>query len=745
MNLTQNPFLERELQETAFRSFLATFTGIGLIVYIISIFGDQTDLPTISIVLIQYFSVNYIGYRLLDRKFTRARILWIAGITLSICLTLLLFRNQEIYFLFALIPFLALAVSGEWKWGVISELAVSALILLFAEFQSGGVLSLTPWMAIGFGAIFVVSGSAFVQSMYETTGWSSTNYRKAREDLETVREERVGLLQVQQDYILANKEMARLTERLEAMTMMAEEARRVKEDFVARVSHELRTPLNIVIGFSEVIMQSPQQYGDCIPPALLADVDAIMRNSQHLSRLVDDILDLSQVEAGRMALTKEWSRLADIVNEAISAVKGLFDTKGLLLKKEVQPDLPVIFCDNTRIRQVIINLLGNAARFTEEGKVVVRLYQEGDHQIIAITDTGPGIPEEDQKRIFEPFQQVNSFLNRHKGGTGLGLTISKQFVEMHEGKMWIQSQLGVGTTFYFSLPIQMSPSELTQAPSMSRWFTPYIQYEPRNRPANLAPAKSLPRYIVVENEENLQRLFSRYVDNIEVVGVQKIEDAVQEAKRSPARALVCNTPIDLNTPALQEQLGNLPFGTPVISCWLPGSEEAARHLGVVEYLIKPIRRQDIMRAIHKIPNVQRILVVDDEPEILRLFVRMFSGNEKHYQIIQAMNGRRALQLLRSRKPDVMLLDMVMPEMSGFDVLKEKGKDPEIRDIPVIVISSQNPNGETGISKTLSITRGNGLSLHELLAAVQSITNILVPEEHTADPEHGGIPPERPAF
>jgi len=226
------------------------------------------------------------------------------------------------------------------------------------------------------GAVTGTLGWSVTQSLLRVTEWALSNYEQGRRSVREMREQQMELEQTQEDLVHANRELARLSDRLKALQQVAEEARRAKEEFVAHVSDELRTPLNMIIGFSEMITQSPQVYGSEIPPALLADIDAIYVNSQHLARLVDDVLDLSQVEAGRMALSKDWACLQEIAGAASLAVRPLYESKGLILEVEVPDDLPPLFCDSTRIRQVVLNLLSNAGRFTERGGVQVRAWHE---------------------------------------------------------------------------------------------------------------------------------------------------------------------------------------------------------------------------------------------------------------------------------------------------------------------------------------------------------------------------------
>jgi signal transduction histidine kinase len=385
-----------------------------------------------------------------------------------------------------------------------------------------------------------------MQAFLSVAQWSIANYEQALERMTELRDQRVELKQVQEDLLQANNEMARMADRLRALHQAAEDARRTKEEFVANISHELRTPLNMIIGFSEMITQSPRIYSTDLPTTLLADITAIQRNSQHLARLVDDVLDLSQVEAGRMAVTKEWVPLRDIAEAAALAVRPLYQSKALALKVDM-PDLPMVFCDGTRIRQVILNLLSNAGRFTERGGVTVSARHEGDNIVVSVSDTGPGIKPEDQKRLFEPFQQLDSSLRRKHGGSGLGLTISRRFVEMHNGRMWLDSTVGVGTTISFSLPVSQAPKATLAGEDWRRWFNPYRAYDERTRRSKATAPAPAPRYVVVEPHNTLHRLFARYASDIEIMPVATIAEAVSELDRTPATVVVVNAPLHTDT------------------------------------------------------------------------------------------------------------------------------------------------------------------------------------------------------
>jgi len=687
-----------------------------------------TTLPAFAIVLLTAVA----AIRLLPVSRSIALMIWLAGLAAALTLNLSAVGRAEYALLFTTLPLLA-AVTGGLPAALIAEAGVIGLV--------GRVIpvALAPLWPLEYGT-FVIAGGALLallgwlstRPLQTVAEWSLHSYRQANAKAEEAMAQRAELEQIREDLVHANRELARMSDRMRALNQVAEEARRIKEEFVANVSHELRTPLNMIIGFCEVITQSPRVYGRPLPPKLLADITAIQRNSQHLVGLVNDVLDLSQIEAGRMALSKRWAVLQEIIEAATTAVRPLYESKRLYLCIEM-PDAPIrVFCDDLRIREVVLNLLSNAGRFTEQGGVTLTVALVESKVIVRVADTGPGIPAADLERLFEPFQQLDAAVRGRYGGSGLGLTISQRFVEMHEGKMWAESPIrpvgaggenGPGTAFTFSLPLE-PPLPAPLPAGADRWVSDYTVRDARTRRSKAPHPPAQPRYVLLDPGESLSRWLGRYLPDSEVIVMADPDAAVAELTRSPARALIINTAGDgVALPAAR-----LPFGTPLLACHVPGESEATRRLGVVRYLTKPIARETLLAALAALgPDVTDVLVADDEPEALQLFMRMLASAGRPYRVLRASNGRQALDLLRERRPDVILLDLIMPEMDGFQVLEAKHDDPRIREIPVIVISSRDPLGAPIVSEGLSVARSGGLSLRDLVACVQAISDVLAPE------------------
>ena len=690
--------------------------------------GDR--LPGLLTCLLAGSALFLLAYRFSARSYRGALISWMAGMFLAVFGGALLLDNQNLLLLAVVLPLLAAVTAG----GVAGAVVELALVIL------AWTVTLTPWAAAWSESqlLFVLIAAGFSgllgwvarRDLEQMVRWSQTYLDQAQTKLGAMREQRLELEQSRGDLIHVNRELKRLSERLKVMEHIAEEARQAKTEFVANVSHELRTPLNMIIGFADIITRSPHVYGGRLPPSLLTDIAAIRRNAEHLAALVNDVLDLSQVEAGRMALSRDWVALPPVIAAALEVVSGLYSSRGLYLRADIEPDLPPAYCDEARIRQVIINLLGNAGRFTERGGVTVTCrHSPANHRdlMVSVADTGPGIAAKDQQRIFEPFQQADVSTRRRHGGSGLGLTISKQFVEMHGGSLWLESELGAGTTISFTLPAD-SPDVLApaHANSVRRALVAddEIGYHLRTRPSAVQAPIVGQRFVLVDPEGPLQRLLTRYLPNVEVDAFVDPAEALAALQRSPAQALIIN---DAPAQATAASIGQLPYGTPAITCWLPGEQETVRRLGVVAYLVKPVVQDQLLAAVGRLgAQVKTVLLVDDEEDELHLFARMLESEEHRYSILQVTTGRRALSMLRARHPDLLLLDLNMPDVNGFQVLEEKARDPEIAGIPVVVISSRDPTGEPVFSNTLTVTQGSGFSQRNLVDCIQALGAILAP-------------------
>jgi len=507
---------------------------------------------------------------------------------------------------------------------------------------------------------------------------------------------------------------------------MAEEADQMKSRFLSTVSHELRTPLNMIIGFSELILESHGSYGADLPPALLADINAIQRNSQHLSRLIDDVLSLNQIEAGKMSLARDWKTISSIADEAVTAVQAMFKSKHLTLETDFQPDLPPVFCDDTRVRQVFLNLLSNAGRFTEHGGVKIVITRVEMEILVQIKDTGPGIDQADLGKIFEPFRQLDSSLTRRHGGTGLGLSISKNFIEMHGGRIWVESRLGSGTTFFFTLPVS----------------APFIEKNsnlaPRNRmnyplftkPAEIQPVPN--RFVILEEGHILGQLINRIGDGIEIVQTRNTETAIAELQNRPARALIITQSLFNKNRNLSEQLAAVPKNIPIIICPIPEQQAAPDELGIVNYLLNPITKTELLHKIDELGDIKTILLVDDHPEVLQLISRILTSRAHPYRVFQTTSALRALQILHKRLPDLILLNLTMPDIDAKEFLTQKKQDETLRSIPVIgITSSSNPEGFNLID-ALTVTSSRGLDENDLINFVKKLGAPLDLSNQSAD-------------
>ena len=451
-----------------------------------------------------------------------------------------------------------------------------------------------------------------------------------------------------------------------------EEMRRadeLKSQFLANMSHELRTPLNSIIGFSRVILKG---IDGPITDLQQQDLTAIYNAGQHLLGLINDILDLSKIEAGKMELAFEEVDIGDLVNSVMSTAVGLVKDKPVELVKEIQPDLPIIHADPIRVRQVLLNLVSNAAKFTENGyiKVFARL-QKGPHGLeevlIGVEDTGPGISKEDQEKLFKPFSQVDASLTRKTGGTGLGLSISRNLVEMHGGRIWVESEVGKGSTFYFTLPL--------------------IQ-------AGTSDEESERIILAIDDDTNVIHLYQRYLtpEGYRVVPLTDPNMAVARARELKPVAILLDIMMpgrdgwqvlqDLKTHEATKHI-------PVIIASIVDEREKGFSLGAAEYLVKPILEEDLKRALKTLDpdgQVKEVLIVEDDTSDRYLITRLLEEIGS-YTIRTAETGQEALEQIRERRPDAIILDLLLPEMDGFAVLEAIRGTAEWQDIPVVIFTA----------------------------------------------------------
>ncbi len=689
---------------------------------------------------------GFTALRLANQRTLAAQAGWQVGLAILIGAGVWLYPHSFIRLYFALLPLVATITAG-WQGGALAEAVVVGLMGLLS------VHGALPPMTAGENIQVVVASGllgvltwAGTEPFYSVTLWAIYYAEQASRALEQARSRQEELKQIGEDLLTANQELARLGDRHKALEQLAEQGRQAKAEFVANVSHELRAPLNMIIGYTDMIVRSPRAYGARLPAALLADIAVIQRNATHLSHLVDDVLDLSQIEAGRMALSRELCSPGEIIQAAVSAVTPLFAAKHLTLDTEVAGDLPKMLCDQTRVRQILINLLSNAGRFTQAGGVRIRAWREGDDICLCVTDTGPGISPEDQKRLFEPFQQLDNSIRREHSGSGLGLSICKRFVEMHGGRIWLQSEPGQGTSISFSLPVEgRVEASLRPIEPAHRWVNAYASREPRMRRFRAPLPAVLPRFVLADRQQALQRLFSRYVENASIAVVPSLTEALQEIRRSPARALVVNTPSVLSPGEqadLWRRLARLPYRTPAIACWLPGRDEAIHELGVVDYLVKPATGDQLLAAIRKArPDARSVLLADDDPDLLQLFARILSSASEGYLVWRASTGVQALEIMRERLPDLVVLDLMLPDEDGFTILQQRKSEPSIRDIPVIVLSARDPIQETAVAGSVLVSREGGMSARELLDLVAAVTEVLAPQDGSNRPTSPRSAPE----
>ncbi len=468
----------------------------------------------------------------------------------------------------------------------------------------------------------------------------------------------------------ARTELQQRAEALEAANVRLQELDRLKSQFLANMSHELRTPLNSIIGFSEILIDG--LIGE-MPLDQKEFVQDIHSSGNHLLTLINGILDLSKIEAGRVTLQPVAFDVAELFIEVQMTITPMVEKESQVLDVNLADDLPLLTADRFRIKQVLLNLLSNANKFTPaEGHITLSCHLAAPDTIrCSVADTGIGIKQKDQEIIFEEFRQVDGSSARQNSGTGLGLAISKRLIEMHQGRLWVESEYEHGATFHFLLPLAGPPdSELA---------------------AETTPSARAKTTLVIENDLQCNNLISLYLKQEGYTPIQHYAGAgaLEQAQKSkPAMITLDATLPDhdswdvLQALKSDRQTRNIP----ILVTSAPKYKKLAFDLGATDHLPKPVRRDDLHTALSRLTREIKVLLVDDDPEMINLLQAMLPSD--WCTSLPAYDGDQGLAMAHSEHPDAIFLDLMLPGMNGIETLEKLRADPATADIPVVIITSK---------------------------------------------------------
>ena len=532
----------------------------------------------------------------------------------------------------------------------------------------------------------------------------------------------------------------------------AESASQAKSQFLANMSHELRTPLNAIIGYSEILQEETKERGH---EAYLSDLRKIYSAGRHLLALINDILDISKIEAGKMRLYVEYFDLYPVVQEAVGTVQPMMDRNKNQFEVECDPSIGYMRSDMTKVRQVLFNLLSNAAKFTHGGKtsLSVKKHFDNGQEWIAFTvkDSGIGMDDRQVANLFEAFMQADASTTRRYGGTGLGLAISQRFCRMLGGAIRAESRLGQGSSFTATLPAELREAPLisdsaTAGPRVAEAISQalsqigeessvsgnHLSREVRlGRPDEASPSSSERRskvstVLVIDDDPSIHDLLTRILgrEGFSLVSGYSGAEGLALAKSFRPDVIL----LDVMMPGMDgwkvlEELKRDPHLTdvPVIMLTMLDNDWQSTELGAKTQLGKPVNRQELLSEVIqsvRMPSQCRILLVDhnaNERETMRKTLE-----ERGWLVDEAESGRMALAKLREQRPSLILLDLLLPEMDGVEVISELRKRSDWRTIPVVLLTSRVANSEKHAEPIRGVVAKSGSTDEELLKAVSSI-------------------------
>ena len=490
-------------------------------------------------------------------------------------------------------------------------------------------------------------------------------------------------------------------EALAAARDAAEAANRAKSVFLANMSHELRTPLSAVIGYSEMLGEEVEDLGQ---PHLIADLKKIESNARHLLSLINDVLDLSKIEANRMTSYAEQFDVATVAKEAVSTVGALVERKNNTLVLELADNLGEMNSDVVKLRQCLFNLVSNAAKFTENGCITLGVRREGDWLEFAVADTGIGMNEEQVSRLFQRFSQADESTTRNFGGTGLGLALTRSFCHLLGGEVLVASKMGEGTTFTLRLPATMPE----QAPGKAEGSQ---DSEGKREGRELV--------LIVDDDPSQRDLLTRFLvrEGFAVAVAADGRSGLDMARTLRPRAIL----LDVMMPQMDGwsvlsaiKADPLLSSTPVVMASFVNEPALANALGAADYILKPVEWDHLKTVMNRFRAAEgAVLVVDDDADARARLRTVLERNG--WRVLEASNGEEALSSVEQAAPLVILLDLTMPVMDGFSFLEALRERPGGSDIPVIVLSARDlsPTDRERLSSAARVLRKGDVNLRDL--------------------------------
>lgn len=462
----------------------------------------------------------------------------------------------------------------------------------------------------------------------------------------------------------------------------AMDATKAKSIFLANMSHELRTPLNAIIGYSEMLIEEAEETGQ---DKFSSDLKKIHVAGKHLLQLINDILDISKVEAGKLELYLETFEVEPMIQDVVTTIHPLAEKNSNSLETHFSNDLGAMYADLTRVRQVLFNLLSNACKFTERGTILLDVARKrndgGDWLYFSVRDTGIGMTPEQMKKLFQPFSQGDSSTTRKYGGTGLGLVISRRFCEMMGGDVTVNSEVGKGSTFTMRLPVEVTPPKTEEVPAAEI--------------SERQPVVGASTVLTIDDDPTVHDLLSRLLtkEGFRVETARDGKEGLRIARELHPDVIMLdvlmpNTDGWATLTALKSDpdLANIP----VIMLTIVDDKNLGFTLGASDYITKPIERESLMRALQQYKSkksLSPILVVEDDPLTREMLCNMLTKEE--WTVAEAENGKVALKLIEKSQPAAILLDLLMPEMDGFEFISKLRLKEQWRKIPVIVVTAKD--------------------------------------------------------